>query len=148
MIDDLYSDRILELAGSIGRLGRLPAPDASARAHAPTCGSTITVDLVLRDGGVTDFAQEVRACALGQAAASVLASAIIGATPDEIRAARAAAEAMLKAEGAPPDGRFAEMRWLAPVRHHPSRHASTLLAFDAAVDCLDRIEHGRAGAAA
>lgn len=140
MIDDVYNRTILELAGNIPRLGRLAHPQASATAHSRLCGSTITVDLVLDGDRVGDFAQEVKACALGQASASVLARHVVGATAAEIRAAREALRAMLKENGPPPEGRFAELRHLEPVRDYKARHASTLLAFDATCAALDRIE--------
>lgn len=146
MIDDVYNSRILELAGNIGRIGRLEAPQATATAHSRLCGSTVTVDLVLGDGVVTDFAHEVRACALGQASSAVMAKAILGASPAELRAARQAMLQMLKENGPPPEGRFAELRFLEPVRDYKARHASTMLTFDAVVSALDEIE-GRSKAA-
>jgi len=146
MIDDVYNSRILELAGNIGRIGRLEAPQATATAHSRLCGSTVTVDLVLGDGVVTDFAHEVRACALGQASSAVMAKAILGASPAELRAARQAMLHMLKENGPPPEGRFAELRFLEPVRDYKARHASTMLTFDAVVSALDEIE-GRSKAA-
>ena len=139
MLDDLYNSRILTLAAQSPRLGRLAAPDATATAYSKLCGSTIVVDIAMRDGRVSDYAHEVKACALGQAAAAVMARNVIGATPDELRAAREAVRAMLKANGAPPEGRFAEAAVLEPVRDFRARHASTLLAFDAVVDALSRV---------
>lgn len=139
MIDEVYNAHILDLAGNIERIGRLAAPDASATRHSRLCGSTITVDLRVEDDVVTDYAQEVKACALGQAAAAVMARAVIGATTAELRAARDDLEAMLKAGGEPPTGRFAELKWLLPVRDFKARHTSTLLAFEAVVACLDDI---------
>ena len=147
-MDDVYNSRILELAGNIPRIGRLDAPDASAKAHSKLCGSTVTVDLKLYDGKVSDFAHDVKACALGQASSSVMARNIIGATPDELRAVRQAMIAMLKENGPPPTGRFEDLKYLEPVRDYRARHASTLLTFDAVVDCLDQIEKKRAEAAA
>ncbi|MPT22847.1 MAG: iron-sulfur cluster assembly scaffold protein [Starkeya sp.] len=139
MLNDVYNRRILELAADIPRLGRLAAPDATATAHSKLCGSTVTVDLALRDGVVADFAHEVRACALGQASSSVMGALIVGSTPDELRAVREAMRRMLKENGAPPDGRWAELKVLEPVRDYKARHASTLLTFDAVVDALDQI---------
>ena len=147
-MDDVYNSRILEFAGNIPRIGRLDAPDASAKAHSKLCGSTVTVDLKLEDGKVSDFAHDVKACALGQASSSVMARNIVGATPDELRAVRQAMIAMLKDNGPPPTGRFEDLRYLEPVRDYRARHASTLLTFDAVVDCLDQIEKKRAEAAA
>lgn len=143
MLDDIYNARILDLAGNIPRLGRLDAPDASAKAHSKLCGSTVVVDLKLQGDVVTDFAQDVKACALGQAAASIMASAIIGARSDELRRLRDEMRAMLKADGPAPGGRFADCAVLAPVRDFKARHASTLLVFDAVVDALDQIEARR-----
>lgn len=140
MIDDVYNRKILELAGNIPRLGRLAAAQASATRHSRLCGSTITVDLVLDGERVADYAHEVKACALGQAAASVLARHIIGATTAEVRQARDALHAMLKENGAPPGGRFEEAAVLEPIRDYKARHASTMLAFEAACAAIDEIE--------
>ena len=140
MLNDVYNKRILELAANIPRQGRLAHPDASATAHSRLCGSTVTVDLVLRDGKVADFAHEVKACALGQASSSIMARTIIGATADELRHVRADVRAMLKENGPPPGGRWADIAVLEPVRDYKARHASTLLTFDAVVDALDQIE--------
>jgi NifU-like protein involved in Fe-S cluster formation len=134
MIDDLYSANILRLAANMPRAGRLAAPDASAEKVARLCGSRIVVDVVLKEGRVADFAQEVKACALGQAAAAVLGAHVIGATPAEIGVARDAFRAMLKLGGPPPTGRFSDLSMLEPVKDYPPRHASTLLAFEATVE--------------
>ncbi len=145
MIDQIYNRRILELAADIPRLGRLDQPDATATAHSKLCGSTITVDLTLQDGRVADYAQEVRACALGQASASIMARNIVGSTPQELREAREALRRMLKENGPPPGGKWADLAVLEPVRDYKARHASTLLAFDAVVDALEKAEHAAAG---
>lgn len=134
MIDDLYSARILSLAANLPRAGRLAAPDGSAEKVARLCGSRIRVDVRMEDGRIIDFAQEVKACALGQAAAGVLGAQVIGATPDEIEMARDAFRAMLKLGGPPPSGRFSDLSMLEPVKDYPQRHASTLLAFEAALE--------------
>ncbi|MDR2312215.1 iron-sulfur cluster assembly scaffold protein [Pseudochrobactrum asaccharolyticum] len=139
MINDMYNARILEFAGNIPHIGRLEAPDASAKAHSKLCGSTVLVDLKVQDGVVTDFAHEVKACALGQATSSVMARHIIGSTEAELRALQAQMTAMLKENGTPPEGRFEDLRFFEPVRDYKARHASTLLTFDAVVDCLDQI---------
>lgn len=139
MIDDLYSSRILALAANMPRAGRLAAPQASAEKVAKLCGSRIIVDLVLTEGLVSDFAQEVQACALGQASAAILGANIIGATVDDIRQARDGLRAMLKAAGSAPEGRFADLGVLAPVRDYPARHASTLLAFEAALEAAAKL---------
>jgi NifU-like protein involved in Fe-S cluster formation len=145
MIDQIYNRRILELAADIPRLGRLDQPDATATAHSKLCGSTITVDLTLQDGRVADYAQEVRACALGQASASIMARNIVGSTPQELREAREDLRCMLKENGPPPGGKWADLAVLEPVRDYKARHASTLLAFDAVVDALEKAEHAVAG---
>ena len=145
MIDQIDNRRILELAADIPRLGRLDQPDATATANSKLCGSTITVDLTLQDGRVADYAQEVRACALGQASASIMARNIVGSTPQDLREAREALRRMLKENGPPPGGKWADLAVLEPVRDYKARHASTLLAFDAVVDALEQAEHAAAG---
>ena len=144
MLSDIYNHRVLELAADIPRQGRLAAPQASARAHSKLCGSTVTVDLSLKDGKVSDFAHDVRACALGQASSSLMARHIIGATPEELRALRETMLAMLKAGGPPPQGKYADFAVLEPVRDYKARHASTMLTFDAVVDALGQIERASA----
>jgi NifU-like protein involved in Fe-S cluster formation len=148
MIDDVYNAKILGFAGNIPRIGRLAEPDATATAHSKLCGSTVTVDLTMADGIVTDFAHDVKACALGQASSSILASHVVGASADELRAVREAMRRMLKENGAPPQGRFEDLKYLEPVRDYKARHASTMLTFDAVVDAIGQIEKRRAGAAA
>ena len=140
MIDDVYNAKILDFAGNIPRIGRLEHPDATATAHSKLCGSTVIVDLNVTDGTVTDFAHDVKACALGQASSSIMARHIIGATTDDLRAVRETMRKMLKENGPAPEGRFAELKFLEPVRDYKARHASTLLTFDAVIDCLDQIE--------
>jgi NifU-like protein involved in Fe-S cluster formation len=147
MIDDVYNAKILEFAGNIPRIGRLPHPDASATAHSKLCGSTVIVDLSLKDGVVTDFAHDVKACALGQSSASIVARNIIGASSSELREVRDVMRKMLKENGPVPEGRFADLKFLEPVRDYKARHASTLLTFDAVVDCLDQIAAKRENAA-
>lgn len=146
MIDELYNAKILELAGNIPRLGRLPNPQASATAHSKLCGSTVTVDVRMVGDVVSDFAHEVKACALGQASSSVMAASVIGASPSELRQARDAVRSMLKDSGPPPEGRFSDMRFLEPVRDYKARHASTMLTFDAVCDAIDQIEAMSSGA--
>lgn len=144
MLNDIYNRRILELAADIPRIGRLAEPDASATAHSKLCGSTVTVDLKVADGVVSDFAHEVKACALGQASSSIMAHHIIGATPAELRALRDRMRAMLKENGPAPDGKWSDCAVLEPVREYKARHASTLLTFDAVVDALDQIDNKKA----
>jgi NifU-like protein involved in Fe-S cluster formation len=148
MIDDVYNAKILAFAGNIARIGRLEFPDASARAHSKLCGSTVTVDINMRDGVVTDFAHDVKACALGQASSSIMAANVVGATADELRAVRETMRKMLKENGAPPQGRFADLKYLEPVRDYKARHASTMLTFDAVADAIGQIERKLAEAAA
>jgi NifU-like protein involved in Fe-S cluster formation len=141
MLNDVYNKRILELAADIPRQGRLPAPDASATAHSKLCGSTVTVDVAMKDGRVSDFAHDVKACALGQASSSIMARNIVGSTPEELRELRERVRRMLKENGQPPaDGKWTDIAVLEPVRDYKARHASTLLTFDAVVDALNQIE--------
>ncbi len=142
-MDDLYHPRIMELAADIPHVGRLDAPDGAATKVSRVCGSVVTVELKLENGLISDIAVHPKACALGQAATGVLAMNAIGATPVEIRHAREALKAMLKEGGAPPTGRFWELRHLEGVRDYPPRHASTMLAFDAACEALDQAERAR-----
>ena len=148
MIDDVYNAKILGFAGNIGRIGRLENPDATAKAHSKLCGSTVTIDLKMENGVVTDFAHDVKACALGQASSSIMASHVVGATAGELRAVRETMLKMLKENGAPPDGRFDDLKYLEPVRDYKARHASTMLTFDAVVDAIGQIERKQAGEAA
>jgi NifU-like protein involved in Fe-S cluster formation len=143
MLNDIYNRRILELAGDIPRLGRLAHPDATATAHSKLCGSTVTIDLSMADGKVSDFAHDVKACALGQASSSIMARNILGATPEELRDLRDDVRRMLKENGPPPTGKWADVAVLEPVRDYKARHASTLLTFDAVVSALDQIEAAR-----
>lgn len=134
MIDDLYSAKILKLAANLPRAGRLPAPGASAERVSKLCGSKAVVDVVVRDGVIVDYAQDVKACALGQAVAGIVGEHIIGATVQEVEAARDALKAMLKQGGPAPTGRFADLALMAPVADYPPRHASTLVAIEAAAE--------------
>ena len=149
MIDDLYSAKLLKLAANMPRAGRLPTPDASSEKIAKLCGSRVTVDVVVEGDRVADFAQDVKACALGQASASVLGEHVLGASLAEIEMARDQFRAMLKQGADAPVGRFADLSMLAPVKDYPARHASTLLAFEAAAEAVRRaVERtSRAGAA-
>lgn len=148
MIDDVYNAKILGFAGNIGRIGRLERPDATATAHSKLCGSTVTIELAMQDGVITDFAHIVKACALGQASSAVMAGNVVGASADEMRAVRDTMLKMLKENGPPPEGRFDDLKYLQPVRDYKARHASTMLTFDAVVDAIDQIERKRAGQAA
>lgn len=132
----LYSTRILGLAADIPHRGRLANPDASAKRRSPLCGSTVTVDLALTDGVISGFAQDVKACALGQAAAAVVGRNIIGLTEDAVQQGRDQLSAMLKSGGPVPDAPFDALEVLIPAAEHKNRHASILLAFDATLDAL------------
>ena len=136
MLDEIYNQRILELAANIPRLGRLERADASATAHSKLCGSTVAVDLRIADGRVSDFAHDVKACALGQASSSIMARHVIGSTPAELRALRDEVRRMLKENGPPPQGKWADIAALEPVRGYKARHASTLLTFEATAEAV------------
>jgi NifU-like protein involved in Fe-S cluster formation len=143
MLNEVYNQRILELAGGIPRIGRLADPDATATAHSKLCGSTVTVDLKLDGDVVTDFAHVVKACALGQASSSIMARNVVGSQVAELRQLRETVRRMLKENGAPPSGKWADIAVLEPVRDYKARHASTLLTFDAVVSAIDQIETKR-----
>jgi NifU-like protein involved in Fe-S cluster formation len=140
MLNDVYNRRILELAADIPRSGRLPHPDASATAHSKLCGSTVTIDLAMDGDRITDFAHDVRACALGQASSSIMARNVVGASAAEVRDIREQMYRMLKENGPAPGGKWADLAVLEPVRDYKARHASTLLTFDAVVDAISQIE--------
>jgi SUF system NifU family Fe-S assembly protein len=144
MIDDVYNARILDFAGNIPRTGMLEDADAEASAHSKLCGSKVKVWLKMDGDRVSDFAHEVKACALGQASSSIMARNIVGTTASELRDVNETMRKMLKENGSAPDGRFADLKFLEPVRDYRARHASTLLTFDAVIDCLDQIEARRA----
>ncbi len=139
-LSEIYNSRIIELAAAIPRAERLAAPDATATAHSKLCGSTITVDIAIENGRVVAFGQQVKACLLGQAAASVLGREIVGSSPQELRDVAERMRAMLKAGGDPPEGRWADLGVLQPVKDHKARHASTLLVFEAVERALGEIE--------
>ena len=144
MLNDIYNKRIIELAGNIPRLGRLTAPDASATAHSKLCGSTVKIDLSMDGDVVSDFGHDVKACALGQASSSIMAAHVVGSTASELRDLRETVQKMLKENGTPPGGKWADIALLEPVREYKARHASTLLTFDAVVDAIGQIEAKRA----
>ena len=145
MLNEVYNTRIIELAGNIPRIGRLSSPDASATAVSRLCGSTVTIDLTMNGDTVTDFAHEVKACALGQASSSIMARNIVGSKASELRELREDVRKMLKENGAPPaNGKWSDIAVLEPVRDFKARHASTLLTFDAVVDAIGQIEAKRA----
>jgi len=146
MLNEIYNQRILTFAANIPRLGRLAKPQASATAHSKLCGSTVTVDIVMHGDKVTDFAHDVKACALGQASSSIMAHHVVGSSAGELRALRDEMHAMLKANGRPPSGKWKDLEILEPVRDYKARHASTLLTFDAVVDAIGKVEQGRSQA--
>ena len=139
-LDDIYSTRILELAANIPRIDRLAHPQASASARSRLCGSEVTVDVAMAGGQVSDYGQSVKACLLGQAAASVMGREIVGSTAGELRAVRAQVRAMLKEGGPAPSGRWADLRVLEPVRDYKHRHDAVMLIFDAVTKALDDID--------
>lgn len=143
MMDDIYNNRILDFAGNIPRIGILENADAEAVAHSKLCGSKVRIWLKMDGDVVTDFAHDVKACALGQASSSIMARHVVGAQASEIRQARDEMLAMLKADGEGPAGRFEDMRFLKPVKDYKARHASTMLTFDAVVDAIGQIEARR-----
>jgi NifU-like protein involved in Fe-S cluster formation len=139
-IEDIYSDKILQLSANMPRTGRLKQPHATASAHSKLCGSRITIDLEMEGGVVTDYAQDVRACLLGQASAAIVGAIIVGSSPAEVREVAARMRRMLKEGGTPPEGRWRELAILEIVRDYKARHASTLLVFDAVEDAISQIE--------
>jgi NifU-like protein involved in Fe-S cluster formation len=144
-LTDLYSDRIIEIAANQPRPGRLAAPQASARKVARVCGSLIEVDIAVSSGVITGYGHEISACALGQTSAAIVAREIVGTPVAEFRRVRDEMARMLKENGPPPDGaRWADLKWLEPVREYRPRHASTLLVFDAVCEALDRIDRDAA----
>jgi NifU-like protein involved in Fe-S cluster formation len=145
-LSDLYSDRIMALAAAIPPAGHLAAPDATASAHSKLCGSTISVELAMKGDRVTDYAQTVRACLLGQTSAAIMARNIVGSTDAELREVAAVMRRMLKEGGPPPSGRWADLAALEPVREVKGRHTSTLLAFEAVVRALDKVAEARGAA--
>jgi NifU-like protein involved in Fe-S cluster formation len=139
-LSDLYSQKILEIAANQPIPGRLVAPDASARRVSRVCGSSIEVDIsVSPTGEISAYGHKISACALGQTSAAIVATNIVGTPVSEFRAVREQMTAMLKEDGTPPTGRWADLAYLEPVREYAPRHTSTLLVFDAVVEALDKI---------
>jgi len=141
--DDIYSQRILELAGNIPRTSRLAQAQATATAHSKLCGSTVTIDLSMDGDVVSDYGQHVKACLLGQSAASVMGRQIVGSTAEELRAVGTAMRRMLKEGGPAPSGKWGDLAVLEPVRDYKARQPSTLLVFDAVEDAIGQIEARR-----
>ena len=147
-LSDLYSQKILDLAGNAPQPGRLADADASARKVSRVCGSVIEVDVKVCGGVITGYGHDISACALGQTSAAVVAREIVGTPIDEFRRVREQMHAMLKDNGAPPAGRWSDLRYLEPVRDYRARHVSTLLVFDAVVEALEKAESAESVAAA
>lgn len=147
-LSDLYSEKILDLAGNARQPPRLAAPDATARKVSRVCGSVIEVDVVVRDGVIENYGHDISACALGQTSAAIVAREIVGTSVEEFLSVRQSMHDMLKADGAPPSGKWGDLRYLEPVREYPARHVSTLLVFDAVAAALEKRESSQAVAAA
>jgi NifU-like protein involved in Fe-S cluster formation len=141
-LSDLYSQRILEIAANQPVPGRLEHPDATARKVSRVCGSSIEVDIDVRDGLISGYGHKISACALGQTSAAIVATNIVGTPVAEFRALRDRMTLMLKQNGAPPEGRWSDLAYLEPVRDYAPRHNSTMLVFDAVVEALDTLEAG------
>ncbi|TMV08746.1 iron-sulfur cluster assembly scaffold protein [Ruegeria sediminis] len=136
----LYSSRILALAADIPHLDRLENPDATVKKRSPLCGSTVTVDVKIQDGRISEFGQDVKACALGQASASVVGSAVVGATLQQVETARDQLKSMLKQGGPAPDAPFDGLEVLMPARDYKNRHASILLSLEATAEAMEQAE--------
>ncbi len=143
-LEDIYTEKVLQLSANMPRIGRLATPDASATAHSKLCGSRITIDLKMDDNTITDYAQDVRACLLGQTSAAVMGANIVGSTPSELREVGIQMRRMLKEGGTPPAGRWSDLAILEMVRDYKARHASALLVFDAVEDAIAQIENRHA----
>ena len=148
-LSDLYSQKILEIAANQPIPGRLALPDATVRRVSRVCGSSIEVDIsVSADGTISAYGHKISACALGQTSAAIVATHIAGTSVAEFRVLRSQMTDMLKANGAPPSGKWADLAYLEPVRDYPPRHTSTLLVFDAVVEALDKIDAGQSAVVA
>ena len=143
-LSDLYSQKILEIAANQPTPGRLAHPDATVRKVSRVCGSSIEVDIAVADGVIAGYGHKIAACALGQTSAAIVAANVVGTPVEDFRALRQQMTAMLKADGAPPAGRWADLAYLEPVRDFAPRHTSTLLVFEAIAEALDKIEAGQA----
>ena len=138
-LDQLYSDKILQIAGNAIQPGRLVRPDASARKVSRLCGSVIEVDIAVADGVIVGYGHEISACALGQASAAIVAREIVGTTLSDFDALALEMLNMLKSDGAPPQGKWSDLAYLEPVQDFPARHASTMLVFDAVKDAISKV---------
>ncbi|WP_193335439.1 iron-sulfur cluster assembly scaffold protein [Devosia beringensis] len=146
-LSDLYSQKILDLAGNAQQPPRLADPDGSARKVSRVCGSVVEVDVVIADGVIKGYGHAVSACALGQTSAAVVAREIVGTPVGAFRDLRVQMHAMLKENGAPPAGKWSDLGFLEPVRDYPARHLSTLLVFDAVVAAIEKAESAESLAA-
>jgi NifU-like protein involved in Fe-S cluster formation len=142
-LNEIYNSKLLELAAHIPHSQRLANPDATITAHSKLCGSTVSIDLKMQGDRVNGYGQSVKACLLGQAASAIMGAHIIGANAGELRETAAAMRRMLKENGPPPTGRFADLAILEPVRHYKARHGSVMLVFDAVERAIDEIEGKR-----
>ncbi|AQX21295.1 NifU-like protein involved in Fe-S cluster formation [Bartonella sp. CDC_skunk] len=140
MIDNIYSNKILEHAAHISRIGRLNNPDATSKKYARFCGSTVTVDLKVENSTIIDFSHEICACVLGQASSSILANHIIGQKTQDLKILYEIIQHMLIKDGSPPSPPFEEFACLKPIKNYQTRHASVMLTFDAVIDCIKQIE--------
>ena len=147
-LSDLYSQRILEIAANQPVPGRLASPDATARKVSRVCGSTIEVDVQVRDGVIVGYGHEISACALGQTSAAVVAREIVGTPVGEFQEISRQMHRMLEENGKPPTGKWGDLRYLEPVRDYRARHKSTLLVFDAVVEAIEKAESVESVAAA
>lgn len=145
MLTDVYNKKILGFAADIPLTERLQNPDATATAHSKLCGSKVVVDVKMDDGRVSAFGHDVKACALGQASSSIMARHVIGSTREELCKLRDEMHAMLKEDGPPPSGKWADLEVLIPVRDFKARHASTLLTFDAVCQAVSEAEAAHNG---
>lgn len=144
MLDDLYTSKLLALCAAIPHVGRLDEPQGTSTRHARLCGSVVTADIVLDDDGkMAEFAQDVNACALGQASAAVLGGGVVGATMEELRAARDGLRALISGEDVSFDPRFSDLEVFAAVRDYKARHASVMLAFEAVVEAGEQANSGQ-----
>ncbi len=141
-VSDIYTQTIVDIAARLPLTHRLDHPDASARKVSRVCGSVVEVDIKLEGSTVVAYGQDINACALGQTSASIMAAHIVGSSSVELRRLRDQVYAMLKKNASPPAGKWSEIKYLEPVRDFSPRHASTMLVFEAVVDCLDQIEAG------
>ena len=136
----LYSDKILRMAAEPIYRERLSEPDASATKRSPLCGSAVTVDINVESGVITDYGQDVRACALGQASSTIFGKSIVGRSITEVRKAYEELSEMLKNNGPTPSEPFDDLYMLQPASEYKNRHASILLPIEATLAAFQKIE--------